>query len=154
VIITVDSNILISVFSRDSLYEKSTGLLEKYSSHEYIINDCIYLELGVCFSSLKLLDASLNTLEISLVEKYERNYGETVSAWEKYLKKKKFVCPSCGKVINPICPHCKHKLSFRQRILTDFFIAGFASANSNGIITLDPIYYKNYFPQLKIFELN
>ena len=153
-IITVDSNVLLSVFSKDSLYMKSTALLEKYSSHEYIINNCIYLELGVHFPNLKLLDASLNILEISLVEKYERNYGETVNAWKKYLKKKKFVCPSCGKAINPICPHCKRKLSFRQRILTDFFIAGFASSNSNGIITLDPTYYRNYFPQLKIFELN
>jgi len=154
VIITVDSNILLSVFSKDSLYRKSAALLEKYCSHEYIINDCIYLELGVHFPNLKVLDVALNALEISLVEKYEKNYGETVDAWKKYLKKKKFVCPSCGKVINPICPHCKHKLSFRQRILTDFFIAGFASANSNGIITLDHAYYKNYFHRLKIFEIN
>ena len=151
-IITVDSNVLLSVFSKDSLYKRSTALLEKYSSYEYIINDCIYLELGVYFPNLKILDASLNTLEISLVEGYERNYEEIVNAWISYLKKKRFVCPSCRKVINPICPHCKHRLSFRQRILTDFLIGGFASANSNGIITLDPTYYKNYFPQLRIFE--
>ena len=153
-IITVDSNILLSVFSKDSLYKQSTALLEKYYSHEYIINDCIYLELGVHFPNLKVLDVALNTLEIRLIEEYERNYNETVNAWVNYLKKKKFVCPSCGKAINPVCPNCKHRLSFRQRILTDFLIAGFASANSNGIITLDPTYYKNYFPRLKIFELN
>jgi hypothetical protein len=154
VIITVDSNILLSVFSKDSLYKQSTALLEKYYSHEYIINDCIYLELGVHFPNLKVLDVALNTLEIRLIEEYERNYNETVNAWVNYLKKKKFVCPSCGKAINPVCPNCKHRLSFRQRILTDFLIAGFASANSNGIITLDPTYYKNYFPRLKLFELN
>ncbi|MBW2554672.1 MAG: hypothetical protein JRE20_11175 [Deltaproteobacteria bacterium] len=153
-IITVDSNILISVFSKDSLYRKSAALLEKYCSHEYIINDCIYLELGIHFSNLKALGVALNTLEIRLIEEYERNYNETLNAWNNYLKKKKFVCPSCGKVINPICSNCKQRLSFRQRILTDFLIAGFASANSNGIITLDPTYYRNYFPQLIIFETN
>ena len=151
-IITVDSNVLLSVFSKDSLYKQSAVLLGKYGSHEYIINDCIYLELSVHFLNLKLLDESLNTLELSLVEEYERNYGEIVNAWISYLKKKKFVCPSCGKVINPICPKCTHQLSLRQRILTDFLIGGFALANSNGIITLDTTYYKNYFPQLKIFE--
>jgi hypothetical protein len=154
VIITVDSNILLSVFSKDSLYRKSSTLLEKYCSHEYIINDCIYLELGVHFPNLKELDVALNALEIRLAEEYERNYDETLNAWNNYLKKKKFVCPSCGKVINPVCPNCKQRLSFRQRILTDFLIAGFASANSNGIITLDHAYYKNYFPRLKIFGLN
>ena len=153
-IITVDSNILLSVFSKDSLYKKSAALLEKYCSHEYIINDCIYLEVGVHFPNLKELDVALNTLEIRLIEAHERNYNATVNAWINYLKKKKFVCPSCGKTINPICPNCKYRLSFRQRILTDFLIAGFASANSNGIITLDPTYYKNYFPRLKIFGLN
>ena len=151
-IITVDSNVLLSIFFKDSLYKKSSVLLEKYSSHEYIINDCIYLELGAHFSNLKLLDESLKTLEVSLIEEYKKNYDVITNAWVNYLKKKKFVCPSCGKAINPICPKCTHRLSFRQRILSDFLIGGFASANSSGIITLDPIYYKNYFPQLKIFE--
>ncbi|GAI93713.1 unnamed protein product, partial [marine sediment metagenome] len=49
-----DSNILLSVFSKDSLYKKSTGLLEKYSSHEYIINDYIYVELGIHFPKFKV----------------------------------------------------------------------------------------------------
>jgi hypothetical protein len=31
-------------------------------------------------------------------------------------------------------------------------IGGFALENSNGIITLDPAYYKNYFPELTIFD--
>ena len=151
-IITVDSNVLLSIFSKDSLYKQSSALLEKYSSHEYIINDCIYLELGVHFSNFKLLDGSLETLEVSLIEEHKKNYDVITNAWINYLKKKKFLCPSCGKAINPICPRCTYQLSFRQRILTDFLIGGFATANSNGIITLDHTYYKNYFPQLKIFK--
>jgi hypothetical protein len=151
-IITVDSNVLLSVFAKDSLYEQSAAILEKYHAHEYIINDCIYLELGVSFKNVEALNKALITLEVSLTEEYERNYDETLKAWIRYLGKKKFVCPSCKKVINPVCPQCHHRIAFRQRILPDFLIGGFALANSNGIITLDPGYYKNYFPQLKIFE--
>lgn len=151
-IITVDSNVLLSVFSKDSLYKQTAALLEKYSFQEYIINDCIYLELGVYFPNLEMLNESLDILEISLVEEYETNYKEIVDAWRNYLKKKKFLCPSCGKVVKPICPQCQHRLTFRQRIHTDFLIGGFASANSDGIITFDPSYYKNYFPKLRILE--
>ncbi len=46
-IITLDSNVLISIFAKDSLYERASLLLEKYGSHEYIINDCIYLRLTI-----------------------------------------------------------------------------------------------------------
>jgi hypothetical protein len=77
-IITVDSNVLLSIFSKDSLYKQSAALLEKYSSHEYIINDCIYLELGVHFSNLELLNKSLDILEVSLIEGYEMKYEEVV----------------------------------------------------------------------------
>jgi hypothetical protein len=151
-IITVDSNVLLSVFTRDSLYKQSAILLEKYSSHEYIINDCIYLELGVHFEHLEKLNNALNTLDVRRIEVYETNHEEIVNAWKQYLKKKNFVCPSCKKDINPVCPKCHQRLTFRQRVLTDFLIGGFALSNSNGIITLDPAYYKNYFPQLKIFD--
>jgi len=151
-IIALDSNVPLSVFSKDSLYERSAAVLEKYSSHEYIINDCVYLELGVHFSRLEKLDEALNILEVTLVEEYEKNYEEVLQGWMTYLKRKKFTCSHCGKSTNPVCPECQQKVSFRQRILTDFFIGGFASANSSGIITFDPTYYKGYFPQLKIFD--
>ena len=151
-IITVDSNVLLSVFAKDSLYKQSVTLLEKYSSHEFIINDCIYLELCVHFQDIKILSTALQTLEISLVEEHQRNYPDVVNAWKRYLTKRRFSCPSCGKTIMLKCPHCTHRVTFRQRVLTDFLIAGFALSNSNGIITFDPTYYRNYFPQLKILK--
>jgi hypothetical protein len=151
-IITVDSNILLSIFLNDSLNKQASALMLKYSLHEFVINDCIYLELGVHFKILNKLDESLNTLEVNLISQEKKNYQGILSAWTLYLKKKGFNCPACKKTIHPICPYCKNKLSFRQRILTDFVIGGFAHENSNGIITLDPTYYKNYFPQLIIFN--
>ena len=150
--ITVDSNVLLSIFAKDSLFDRSSILMEKYSAHEYIINDCIYLELGVHFPKLKKLDESLNILEVTVFKGKEIDYEITLDAWKSYLQKKKFVCPTCKKIIHPVCPRCQETLTFRQRILTDFFIGGFASANSDGLITLDPTYYKNYFPELVLFD--
>ncbi len=151
-IITVDSNVLLSIFIKDTIYQQSSLLLEKYSSNEFVINDCIYLELGVNFKNFQKLDDVLDTLEINIVKQHETDFNAILKAWISYLSNKKFVCPSCKTVILPICPKCKRPQSFRQRILTDFLIGGFALENSNGIITLDPAYYKNYFPELTIFD--
>ena len=74
--ITVDSNVLLSIFAKDTLYDRSSMLMEKYSAHEYVINDCIYLELGVHFPKMEKLDESLNILEVS-VSKGMENLLET-----------------------------------------------------------------------------
>lgn len=149
-IITVDSNILLSIFTKDSLYDTSSSLMDKYHTHDYTINDCIYLELGVHFPNLETLDEALDSLEVNILKKAEINNQIVLSAWTTYLRKRKFVCPSCKKSINPVCPKCQQTLTYRQRILTDFLIGGFASKNSDAIMTLDPTYYKNYFPLLTI----
>ncbi len=151
-IITVDSNVLLSIFIKDTIYQQSSLLLEKYSSNEFVINDCIYLELGVNFKNFQKLDDALNILEVNIIKKHEINFNTILQAWTSYLSNKKFICASCKKVIHPICPKCKRPQSFRQRIFTDFLIGGFALKNSNGIITLDSAYYKNYFPELMIFD--
>ena len=151
-IITVDSNILLSIFTKDSLYDLSSVLLEKHSSSEYIIDTCIYLELGVYFQNLDKLDKALDILEVNVMKEHKSSEQAILQAWMQYLNKKKFTCPACKKNINPVCPECLQPLSYRQRVLTDFLIGGFALANSNGILTLDPTYYKNYFPELQIID--
>ena len=67
--ITIDSNIVLSIFTKDSLYDASSSLMDKYHTHDYIINDCIYLELGVHFTNLTTLNEALDTLEC------HRQYG-------------------------------------------------------------------------------
>ncbi len=150
--ITVDSYVLLSVFTKDSLYGRASSLLEKYCSNDYIINDCVYLELAVNFRNLELLDKSLNTLDVALLKEEKKDYNGMLIGWKNYLKNKKFHCPHCGKNVNPRCPKCQAILKFRQRILTDFLIGGFAQANSSGILSFDTKYYKKYFPKLLIFE--
>lgn len=151
-IITVDSNVLLSVFIKDSIYEQSKTLLEKYSASEFVINDCIYMELGVNFGSFKRLDDALKILEVKLINQPDIDHKLILKAWIQYLNNKIFICPSCKNSITPVCPNCRTNQPFRQRILADFIIGSFASANSHGIITLDPAYYRNYFPELAMLE--
>lgn len=79
-IFTVDSNVLLSIFTKDSLYKKAVTLLSEYNSGEFIINESIYLELGVHFQDLKLLDESLETLEVRFVRQSITSYDEILKA--------------------------------------------------------------------------
>jgi len=152
VIITVDSNVLLSIFIKDDLYAQAASLIEKYSSHEYIINDAIYLELAVYFGELKSLKPVLNVLEVTLISEEKKNHAIILKAWTDYLKRRQYHCRDCGKIVKPVCPKCQSVIKFRQSILTDFLIGGFAQTNSDGILTFDPRYYQNYFPDLVIFQ--
>ncbi len=149
-IITVDSNILLSVFARDSLFETSSELLVAYSTSEYIIDRCIYLELAVHFQEFDKLDTALEALEVRLLEAHHVDTAQALNAWSSYLKQKKFTYAFCRKETSAVCAQCGRVLSFRQRVLTDFLIGGFALAAGDAVMTLDPVYYQNYFPDLQI----
>ncbi len=151
-IITVDSNILLSIFAKDSLYDQAALLLEQYSLHDYIINDVVYLELAVYFGGLEQLDQVLNKLEVTLLEEDRKNHASTLESWTIYLKNRKYHCPHCGKIAKSVCSKCGSSIKFRQRILADFMIGAFAQTNSEGILTFDTRYYRNYFPKLRILQ--
>lgn len=151
-ILTVDSNVLLSIFSADSLYRDACTLLKKYKDHDYVINDVIYLEIGVFFNDLSILDSYLNLLEIDRLKNVELDPQRIIFAWRTYLKQKQYVCPQCQKTIAPECPSCHTPLSFRQKVLPDFMIADFVMAYSDGMMTFDPKYYRNYFPAIRIFN--
>ncbi len=114
-IIAVDTNILLSIFKKDSLFGQASYLLNKYNTNEYVINDAIYLELGIHFQNFEHLDEVLDVLEIRLVDNDQTEYQVILRAWNNYLKKKNFICPSCKKTIKPNCPSCKH----RNRIVNE-----------------------------------
>lgn len=151
-ILTINSNVLLSIFAADTLYRKARDLLKKYKDHDHVINDIIYLEVGVFFDDLATLDRNLKILQIDRIKNAEIDPKRIISAWKAYLKQKVHVCPQCQKEIVPECPSCHTFLSFRQKILPDFLIADFVLQYSDGLITFDPKYYRNYFPTIRIFD--
>ena len=156
-IITIDSNILLSIFANDSQYNQATSLMKKYYRHEYIINSIIYIKVGLHFDELDILNQYLKTLDVTLldvtlIENIHINYSKFITAWKRYLEKRTYICPSCGIITGFVCPTCNTRASFRQKILPDFIIADFVIENSDGIITIDPNYYRNDFSKIRIFE--
>lgn len=152
--IAVDTNVLLDILTDDPNFkEESIKKLYKSSqSHQLIINESVFCELLVHFSTKNDLNQFLEQTNIQLTQTKTNSFVAAASAWKKYLsqKPKKIICPKCGKKLSLQCPKCEHIFSVRQHILTDFLIGGFALTETNGLITRDYGYYKTYFPSLKI----
>ncbi len=150
--IVLDSSILLSIFSRDTLYESSKSLLIKYHNQQFIINSFIFLEVRMFFSSDDELLRKLQKLDVEYEKNYIPNSSFIIPKWRTYLKNKQYFCPVCGRETTPICSHCNSDLRFRQRILSDFFIADFAFQNGGQLLTHDRGFFRNYFSEITILE--
>lgn len=137
--ICVDTTVLLDILKdefrsfQDKLYK---ALQEK---EELCAPSVVYGELlpqfkgdaGLLNEFLKEHDIRVEPLDIYSV-------AAAAGAWIKYLKRKtKIKCPQCG-----------HLLDRKAHFLSDFFIAGFASAKCDSILTRDRGIYKKYFPNL------
>ncbi|GAB4339639.1 MAG: hypothetical protein Kow0037_24840 [Calditrichia bacterium] len=150
--IVVDSNVLLSIFSEDSLFEKSKTLLLKYHTDNLVINDFLFLELRYFFSSDAELLEKLELLEVDYVRPYLPNSNFIIPAWKAYLKKRRYFCPECKRETTPVCLHCGKSLAYRQRILTDFFVADFALQQGGYLLTHDRGFYRNYFSGIQLLD--
>jgi len=150
--VVVDSNVLLSVFAEDSLFEKSKKLLEKYHPENLVIHSFIFLELRYFFKSDKDLSSKLDLLEVEYLRNYEPNSSFILPAWKRYLKRRRYFCPACGKETTALCNHCGTNLNFRQRILPDFFIGDFALQQGGDLLTHDKGFYRTYFSAVRILR--
>ncbi len=150
----VDTNVILDVLVNDPNFkDQSLEKLFKYSiDNQLVINEPVFTELLVYFPSKMELNKFLDDTKIIFNNTSEESLIAASFAWKIYLKTKpkNIACPICGKKIFLNCPKCEHPISFRQHIVTDFLIGGFALSETNGLLTRDTGYYKTYFPKLKI----
>jgi predicted nucleic acid-binding protein len=148
--VSIDTCILLDLLldqNRDSI-----GKLEKHHQDhdELIICGLVYGELYPFFVNGKMdIDLFLSEIDIAVEDLTKQDFGHAGTKWRGYCKRRRFRCPSCGRVIKLNCPHCHEQLSFRQHIISDFIIGAFSELHSEGILTRDYGYYKTYFPDLK-----
>lgn len=150
----VDTNVLLDILKNDPKFkDQSIDKLFKYSiDNQLMINEPVFTELLVYFPSKNELNKFLLDTNIIFKNSNQDSLIAAAAAWKIYLKNraKNIVCPNCGKKLFVNCPKCEHPITFRQHIVTDFLIGGFAFSETNGLLTRDTGYYKTYFPKLKI----
>ena len=127
-IFVIDTNILLDVFLPDPVHgESSLKLLEEaYQRGSLVICDIVYGELAPQFDDKKLLDASLEKMDINIIPTSTDTLYKAGQLWLQYRKKQKT----------------------RERIIPDFIIGAFAMVQGSRLITRDRGFYRQYFGNL------
>ena len=141
--ICVDTTVLLDILKDEfrNFQDKLYKALQE--NKELAVPSVVYGELLPQFKgNTKLLEEFLKEHNLR-VESLERDsVALAAKAWMKYLRRREKVK----------CPQCGHILDQRAHFLSDFYIAGFASAKCDAILTRDRGIYKKYFPDLAGYD--
>ena len=141
----------------DLLLNQNDGSIQKLRKHRQehdnlVICGMVYGELYPVFEQNKLdLELFLSEIDIDIDMCDSKVYALAGKQWKEYCRRRRFICPVCGKSFRMECPHCHGNIYFRQHILSDFIIGAFSQVHCDGLLTRDYGYYKTYFPDLKKF---
>jgi len=152
--IIVDTNALVYIYSGiPNIGKRYAELLGDLSAkHSLVIPKLVYGELSLIFSDSKQLNSFLSDTGIIIGDIEPEGYILAAKRWDKYNKRRVFICQSCGKKLKQlICRGCDDEIKIRQHILTDFIIGAYAlQTEEQKIVTSDKGYYSTYFPELTI----
>ena len=138
--ICVDTSVLLDVL-KDEYPEYQARFYNALSEGEKLIAPVVvYAELMPQFGGdARLLTEFFEDHRITIQELDVSSVEIAARRWMSYLKKKKKVK----------CPECGHVLPFKQHVLSDFYIGGFALSNCDVILTRDRGIYRTYFKDLR-----
>ena len=148
--VSIDTCILL-----DLLLDQNAESIEKLRKHrddhdELVICAMVYGELYPIFEENEMdLELFLSEAGIKVEICNNRDYAYAGKKWKEYCRRRRFICPVCGKSIRLKCPYCHGDIRFRQHILSDFIIGAFSELHCGALLTRDYGYYKTYFPGLK-----
>lgn len=139
----------------DLLLNKNDKSIEKLKKHchdhdEMIVCGMVYGEL-VPFFIENGIDADLffSEMDIKIENCTPGHYAYAGKKWGEHNRRRRIICPDCGKSLNLKCPYCESPVRFRRHILADFIVGAFSEMNCDGLLTRDFGYYKTYFPKLR-----
>jgi len=114
-------------------FEWGTSTLEKLDdSHSFVINDVIYAESSVIFSSIEEFNEYISLLDFSIMAIPREALFLAGKVYLKYRKNK-------GK---------------KSNVLPDFFIGAHAAVNGYSLMTRDKGRFSTYFPTVELIIPN
>lgn len=128
--ILVDTNVLVDVLEDDPDWvEWSIGQLRAQSqAHRLAINPIVYAELSLAFSSVETLDATIEDLDLDILELPRPALFLAGKAFARY----------------------RRQGGRKSNVLADFFIGAHAAVLGCPVLTRDIQRYRSYFPRVTL----
>lgn len=128
----VDTNVLVDVLENDPQWAdwSITQLRAQSQIHRLVINQIIYSELSLTFSTVEALDETLAAMALQVIEMPKPALFLAGKAFVQY----------------------RRNGGVKSNVLGDFFIGAHAAVSNLPILTRDVQRYKNYFPSVRLFS--
>jgi predicted nucleic acid-binding protein len=141
--VCVDTTILIDVLKDEFESFQDKFYTALYRKENLVAPSVVYAEPMPQFrGETRLLREFLHEHKIAVEPLDIDAVTAAATAWMNYLKRK----------TKAQCPHCGQILDFKEHVLSDFYIGGFASTKCDAILTRDRGIYTKYFPALVGYE--
>ncbi len=128
----VDTNVLVDVLENDPQWAdwSITQLRAQSQIHRLVINQIIYSELSLTFSTVEALDETLAAMALQVIEMPKPALFLAGKAFVQY----------------------RRNGGVKSNVLGDFFIGAHAAVSNLPILTRDVQRYKSYFPSVRLFS--
>ena len=152
-ILSVDTNVLVYILSAHPKYGSESLENVRRLGQEYTLAICyvVFAELLAFVEDEEMLERFLHDVDIQWRHPTKNAFRLSAEKWNIYNKRRKMLCSSCGKNLKLTCPYCNTDIKVKQHIISDFIIGAFSQVDCGGIITHDKGFYKNYFPDLRLY---
>jgi hypothetical protein len=152
----IDTNVLFDILIPNARFLNNALVCLGSASEEgsLIIGEMVFSELSSQFSDLEDLKRFLSETSVRMISSDELALYEAGLAWKAYINRRstEAVCPTCGKSIQTLCPHCQQPIPSRRHMISDFLIGAHARIFADRLITRDRGFYRNYFEGLPILD--
>jgi predicted nucleic acid-binding protein len=150
----VDTNILLALLIPGAIHAAyaATALADAAAEGALILCEAVYAELSEHFAAP--VDVARFCAETRL--RLEPSDADALAlaghAWATYTRRRPtgFVCANCGATQTIRCERCGVAIRGRQHIVADFLIGAHAQTHAGALLTLDPRFYRSYFPELRL----
>ncbi|MGB4345269.1 MAG: type II toxin-antitoxin system VapC family toxin [Burkholderiaceae bacterium] len=128
----VDTNVLVDVLENDPQWAdwSITQLRAQSQIHRLVMNQIIYSELSLTFSTVEALDETLSAMALQVIEMPKPALFLAGKAFVQY----------------------RRNGGVKSNVLGDFFIGAHAAVSNLPILTRDVQRYKSYFPSVRLFS--
>jgi predicted nucleic acid-binding protein len=150
----VDTNILLALLIPGAVHAAfaARALADAAADGALILCEAVYAELSAHFAASVDVERFCTDTRLRLEPSGADALALAGHAWAAYARRRPagFTCARCGANQIVQCGRCGEAIRARQHIVADFLIGAHAVTHADTLLTLDPRFYRSYFPELQI----